>query len=113
MNGSQPQLIFDPPPRESHTAKILAELKKGRALTKWIIIHEIGCLNGGGRLSELRNGKYDGVRYPIKTEMIEVPNSNARVAKYVLRGDEENNVHLPVSECLAAPKASEKVECGL
>src|SRR5687768_12940927 len=91
----QPQLSFDLLPRESHTAKILAELKKGRELTKWIIIHELGCLNGGGRISELRNGKYDGIRYPIKTEMVEVPNSNSKVAKYFLRVDEEKNVIVP------------------
>lgn len=68
----------------SHHAKILAELKKGRALTKWIIIHELGCLNAGGRLSDLRLGKYDGVKYDIHRDMIQVPKSRARVAEYRL-----------------------------
>lgn len=84
---TQPELQFE---KVSHHAKILAELKKGRALTKWIIIHELGCLNAGGRLSELRHGKYDGVCYPIQMEKIEVPNSRAKVARYFLLNEDKD-----------------------
>lgn len=72
--------------RNSQTARILAELKRGRALTKWEILHELGCLNGGGRIYDLRHGKFDGVEYPIKMDKVKVKSRAgiALVASYWL-----------------------------
>lgn len=86
---TQPELQFEPK-RETQAARILAELQKGRALTKWIVIHELGCLNVGERIRELRKGKYDGVCYPIQMEKIEVPNSRAKVARYFLLNEDKD-----------------------
>lgn len=100
---TQPELQFE---KVSQHARILAELKKGRALTKWIIIHELGVLNAGARLSEIRKGKYDGVCYPIEKEMIEVPKSRARVAKYFLVNAETDTSPSHVGETPEAVRVS-------
>lgn len=100
---TQQPLMFE---KVSHHAKILRELKKGRALTKWIMLHELGCLNGGGRISELRNGKYDGVCYPIQMEKIEVRNSKAKVAEYRLVNEEKDTQHSIKQGCAEAVAVS-------
>lgn len=61
--------------------RLLAELKK-RALTKMQMIHDLGILNGGGRIHDLRNEYWN-----IKKRFINVTNrdgSTSSVAQYYL-----------------------------
>ena len=63
----------------SHMDKIQNELESGRSLTGWQIMHELGCMNYKGRISDLKNKR--GLR--IEKEMIKLE-SGAVVAKYYM-----------------------------
>lgn len=81
----QIKLNFDHP-RDSQCGRILSELLRGRKLRKWDIIHELGVLNAGGRCWDLKHGKYDGTKYPVKMQMVEVEtrSGKTKVAEYFL-----------------------------
>jgi len=63
----------------SHKQLILAELKKGRMLSKQEMLAEFKCWNSGGRISELRK---DGHR--IDHIMVPTEDKTAKFAKYFL-----------------------------
>jgi hypothetical protein len=71
---------------KAHAGKILAVLQAGRALTKLEILRDIGCLNGGGRIFDLRHGKFDGNKYPIQMRKVEVETrtGKSKVAQYYM-----------------------------
>ena len=51
---------------KSQTFLILNCLKKGKSITPIEALTEFGCFRLSGRIWDLRNGEFDGVRYPIK-----------------------------------------------
>lgn len=68
--------------RDSQCAVLLIELRdKRRRLTFLDSLREFGCARIGARAWDLKNGVYDGVKYPIESEMIRVE-SGKRVARY-------------------------------
>jgi hypothetical protein len=71
---------------DSQCGRVLAELSRGRRLRKWDIIHELRALNAGRVISDLRHGRHDGVKYDIRTDMVEIKtvDGKADVAEYVL-----------------------------
>ncbi len=93
------QIDFNFTDSKSQCAKLLAELKKKRRLTKLMMLNELGILNGGGRAWDLKHGKYDGFEYPVEMEMVPVKTREGRltkVAEYFL--DEAQTSHIPSSE---------------
>lgn len=67
--------------KESQKAKILAALRRGEGLTKLDMLYRFGCMNGGGRIGELRE---EG--WPIGKDMITVE-SGKLVARYRMDGE--------------------------
>ena len=45
---------------------ILNYLKKGHSINPLTALNKFGCFRLSGRIFQLRNGEFDGVRYPIK-----------------------------------------------
>lgn len=72
--------------RDSQCGRVLAELLRGRKLRKWDIMHELRALNAGQRIRELRTGEYNGTKYAIKTEMVEIEtvDGKTKIAEYSL-----------------------------
>lgn len=68
--------------RASQNAKILAHLQSGRRLTPMDCLTLYNCFRASGRIYDLKYGKFDGTKYPIKTEMIQV--GKKRFASYSL-----------------------------
>ena len=69
--------------RDSQCEILLAEFRKGRRLTFLDSLREFGVARIGARAWDLKNGKFDGIKYPIESEMIKVE-SGKRVARYFL-----------------------------
>lgn len=69
--------------RASQNAQILAALKSGRKLTPMDCLNLYGCFRASGRIYDLKHGKFDGVEYPIRRDMITTP-TGKRVAQYSL-----------------------------
>jgi hypothetical protein len=67
--------------RDSQCSVLLAEFRKGRRLTFLDSLKEFGVARLGARCWDLKHGKFDGVKYPIESEMIKVE-SGKRVARY-------------------------------
>lgn len=89
--------------RTSQCAVLLAEFRKGRRFTFLDSLREFGIARIGARAWDLRNGKFDGVKYPIESEMIRVE-SGKRVACYFMLNEAQTS-HIPSSENKCAEAA--------
>jgi hypothetical protein len=66
----------------SQNQSILAVLKEGESLTPMDGLQRFNCFRLGARISDLRNGKVGGVKYPIET--LREKKDGKRYARYVL-----------------------------
>ena len=63
----------------SQKALLIKALESGLKLTKLQALSLIGTINLGARILEMRQ-----TGYPVRTDMVEIPNTKKRVALYYL-----------------------------
>lgn len=79
MSAEALSLPFD----QTQEARILAHLESGKTITPLVALDLYGCFRLGARCWNLKEGEFDGVKHPIKSRMITLPNKK-RVAEYYL-----------------------------